>query len=69
MSSEEITKDEFCQRFVEHMMKVLPRFDGTEAELREYAEETAPTSYDEPWQRADGPEECAMSDISYWEPA
>lgn len=62
-----LTKEEFCSRFVAEMMLDLQMFDGTEAELREYAEETAPTYYDEPSQRAEGPEECARADVSYWE--
>jgi hypothetical protein len=65
--SEELTNDEFCARFVARMMKALPIFAGTEDELREYAEETAPTYWDEPGQRKYGPEACAEADISYWE--
>ncbi|GLS46743.1 hypothetical protein [Methylobacterium brachythecii] len=38
--------------------------DGLSAEA--YAKETAPTYFDDPYQRADGPEECAEADISYW---
>lgn len=65
----DLTKDEFCDRFVAEMMKAAPIFDGTEAELKAYAEEVAPIYYGETDQRADGPEACAEADISYWEPA
>lgn len=60
-------REAFCGRFVAEMMRALPVYDGSEAELREYAEEIAPTYYDDPDMRIDGPEECALSDIFYWE--
>lgn len=62
-----LTKDEFCARFITEMMTAASQYDGTEAELRAYAEEAAPTYFEDEDQRADGPEECARSDISYWE--
>jgi hypothetical protein len=65
--ADEVTEEQFCARFVAQMMKALPNFDGSEDELRSYAEETAPTYYAEPWQRVEGPEECARTDVSYWE--
>lgn len=34
--------------------------------VSEYADEVAPTYYDEPWQQLEGPEECADADMSYW---
>lgn len=63
----EISKEEFCARFKAQMIKSAPIYDGSEAELSAYADEIAPTYYDEPWQREDGPEACADADISYWE--
>jgi len=62
-----MTQDDFCARFVAEMMTAKAIFDGTEAELRSYAEEIAPTYWSDEDQRSDGPEECAQSDISYWE--
>lgn len=62
----DLTKDEFCDRFIAEMMNAVSSFDGTEAELKAYAEEAAPTYYDEPHQREEGPEACAEADISYW---
>ena len=62
-----MTRDEFCARFIAEMMTELAIFDGTEAELRDYAEEVAPTYWEEADQREDGPEACARSDIGYWE--
>lgn len=61
----EVSKDEFIERFVKHMTDRVERFDDG-ASVEEYARETAPTYWDEPDQRADGPEECARSDMSYW---
>ena len=61
-------KDEFCTRFIAHMVKMAPfqTFDdgGT---VREYAEATAPTYFDDPLFRVDGPEQCAESDITCWD--
>ncbi len=64
---EDLSREEFCARFKAEMMKALSYFDGTEAELAEYAEQAAPTYYDEPDQREEGPEQCAREHISYWE--
>lgn len=61
-------RDEWCRRFVTHMIeRAAPRdhFDDGELIL-DYAEATAPTYWDEPWQRDMGPEESADADISYW---
>jgi hypothetical protein len=61
-----MTKEEFCLRFVKRMIEVGgEKFDdGTS--IREYAEDVAPTYWDEPFQREEGPEECADADMSYW---
>lgn len=69
---ETLTKEQFCERFVAHMTKQSPftcfkNEDGTDAEtVAEYAEATAPTYWDDLHQRAEGPEECAAADMSYW---
>ncbi len=63
----EITKEQFCERFVAEMMSAAPVYDGTPEELRAYAAEIAPTYWEDTDQREDGPETCAQSDISYWE--
>lgn len=64
---ETMTEEEFCARFVAEMMKAAPIYDGTPEELRAYAEEIAPTYFETDWQRAEGPEACAGSDVGYWE--
>lgn len=67
MTEPKITEADFCAAFVAEMMTAAPIYDGTEAELRAYAVEIAPTYFAEVWQRADGPAACAQADISYWE--
>ena len=61
-----MTKEEFCERFKARMLAVAgEKFDDGES-VADYADETAPTYWDDPDQRAEGPEECAVADISYW---
>lgn len=62
-----MTQDAFCARFVTEMMTAASINDGSPEELRAYAEQAAPTYWSDEDQRADGPEECAQSDIGYWE--
>jgi hypothetical protein len=67
-----ITKDEFCDRFVKRQVGAAQRFlqreDGEDIEaVRQHAEETARSYWDDEEQREDGPEECADTDMSYWE--
>lgn len=52
---------EFCARFIAEMV----RLGGSDS--ADHAAETAPTYWEEDWRRAEGPEECARTDISYWE--
>ncbi|HWV44160.1 hypothetical protein [Pseudorhodoplanes sp.] len=61
-----ISKDEFCSRFKAHMIaRTGKTFDDGES-IEEYADDVAPSYWENPEQREDGPEECANSDISYW---
>lgn len=66
----ELTSDEFCARFKARMLaRCAPRttFDDGES-IAEYADQTAPTYFKEDgWLRDQGPEECADTDMSYWE--
>jgi hypothetical protein len=60
-----MAREEFCARFKAEMLRAGPTFDdGTS--ITEYADETAPTYWDDPDQRAEGPEACAQADMSYW---
>lgn len=73
---ERLAKEEFCARFVTEMVRIVgPSYsqldeDGRPAEegllTAEYAAEVAPTYWEDPDQRAEGPEECARSDYSCW---
>jgi hypothetical protein len=71
----DMTKEEFCARFKAVILLVaatlppVPDEEGhitTLNDVADYADLTAPTYWDDPAQRAEGPEECARADISYW---
>lgn len=62
-----ITREEFIERFVKHMVAEAGETFRNGESIREYAEMTAPTYFDDPYQREEGPEECADADMSYWE--
>lgn len=66
MENPKITKEEFIARFKARMLACAgPTFDDGSS-IAEYADETAPTYWDEPSQREEGPEECADADMSCW---
>ena len=49
-----MTKEEFCERFKARMLAVAgEKFDDGES-VADYADETAPTYWDDPDQRAEG---------------
>jgi hypothetical protein len=61
--------EEFCARFKARMLAVAGPAWSAEADgqsLEDYADQTAPTYYDDPDMRDDGPEDCADCDMSYW---
>lgn len=62
----DMTKEEFCARFKTRMLAVAGETFQDGESIAEYADEVAPTYWEDEQQRADGPEECADSDISYW---
>lgn len=63
-----VPKAEFVERFVAAMLRKVGDKDATGADVEPYARETAP-SYWEEQHTNDGmsPEECALTDVSYWE--
>lgn len=72
----EISEEEFNRRFADELVRIVgPTYqeeadtlgEYEDADTRAYAIETAPSYFAEPWQRAEGPEECARTDFSYWE--
>jgi hypothetical protein len=64
--SESLTKEEFIERFVNRMVsRAGTTFDDGEP-IEDYARQAAPSYFENEYQREDGPEECADSDMSYW---
>jgi hypothetical protein len=63
----DLDEAEFCRRFVARMVN-RAGFTHFEDDLsvEDYARQTAPTYYEDPEQRRDGPEECVDADMSYW---
>lgn len=64
--SESMTKEEFCRRFVEHMVQRGGDEFEDGSSIRDYAEETAPTYWEQPRHRDEGPEACADVIMSFW---
>lgn len=68
-----LSKEEFVARFKAHMISHagFEKFDDG-GPVAEYADETAPTYWEEQHQNGESPEdgespeECAESDMSYW---
>ena len=61
----DITHSEFIKRFVAHMVAEVGEKFKDGASVAEYATATAEIYWDDESQRADGPEECADSDLYY----
>lgn len=58
-----MTRDEFCARFKAEMLRIGgPTFSDGES-IADYADEIALTYWNNPDQRAEGPEDCASADI------
>jgi hypothetical protein len=62
----ELTKEAFCARFRARMLARAGVTFGDGGSIAEYADQAAPTYFDDAAQRAEGPEECADADMSYW---
>ena len=61
-----LSKDEFCTRFKKRMLDVAgATFDDGES-IADYADETAPTYWQEQHKDGETPEDCADADMSYW---
>lgn len=60
-----ITREEFLARFKAEMLTHAQTFDDGSS-VADYADEVGPTYWDNPEQRAEGPEVCADADVSYW---
>lgn len=66
---EQITRDEFIERFVKHMLSVGGTTFADGGSIEEYAREIAPTYWGDEGLREDGPESCAEGDMDCWERA
>lgn len=62
----EITKEQFVARFITRLEELAG--PATSDGDKRYAREAGEAAWDEPHQREDGPEACAETDYSYWEP-
>ena len=56
-----MTRDEFLQRFKSKLRDIL----GEHYDFG-YVDQIAPTYWDDPLQRAEGPEDCAEAEASEW---
>jgi hypothetical protein len=59
--ADQITRDEFLTRFKSMLRNILGEYYDSK-----YADEIAPTYWDDPGQRAEGPEVCADAEASEW---
>jgi hypothetical protein len=65
-AGEAMTKEEFLARFKARMLAAAGEKFDDGSSIAEYAGDIAATYWDDEEQRAEGPEECANSDMSYW---
>lgn len=67
-AAEHMTKDEFCARFKARLLKRVGQTDAKGQDVAEYADQVAPSYWEDQGMREVGPEACADEDLSYWEP-
>ena len=65
--SEPLTKEEFCRRFKAHLISLKGDTFADGESIAGYADETGPTYWEDQHQDGETPEDCAESDIDYWE--
>lgn len=66
-------KDEFCRQFVKYMVEyagdggdTIVDDNGDLFDIRAYAEEVAPTYWEDEDLRNDGPKACVEADVECW---
>lgn len=64
--SDEVSKAEFCLRFRTWMLDRAGATFDDGSSIADYADQTAPTYWDDKSMRSEGPEACAEADMSYW---
>jgi hypothetical protein len=57
-------REEFLARFKAELIRCIRMH--TDEDVSAYADDIGPTYWDDPEQRACGPEECAQADASEW---
>lgn len=67
MMTDEITKEEFIERFVAELVRLGGEVFNDGSSIAEYGREVAPSYWDEDYQREEGPEACAEADRDCWE--
>lgn len=60
-----MAEDEFTARFVAEMLNIAGPVFADGGSVADYARETAPSYFEDDFGMS--PEECASTDISYWE--
>lgn len=66
MTEPTLSKEVFCQRFKARMLAAAGEtFDDGDS-IADYADETAPSYFEDQHKGGESPEECADADISYW---
>lgn len=65
MSDDKLTQEEFTRRFVAEMLNVAGPTYADGGSVEEYAHEAALGYFEDDYGMT--PEECASTDISYWE--
>lgn len=64
--SKPITKEDFCLRFRRNMLERAGATFDDGSSVADYADDTAPTYWDDESMRDEGPEACVDADMSYW---
>jgi hypothetical protein len=62
----ELSKQEFCERFVDRMVRACPSVGPGGRPIRVYAEAVAPVYWAEVHLDGISPEDCADDDMAYW---
>lgn len=62
-----LDRDAFCARFKAEMLRLAPFSHFADGgTVADYADEVAPSYFEDQHQDGETPEECAEADISYW---
>ena len=62
-----LSKQEFCQRFVDRMVRTSPALGPGGRPILAYAEAVAPVYWAEAHPYGISPEDCADDDMAFWQ--